>query len=352
MITPRDAVLKMQAYHPPLEGRRSFVRLDFNENVAGCSPRLIEALKTIDAREIATYPEYGALRQKLSAFFRLPESCLLPTNASDEGILTVFQTYLNAGDELILPVPTFAMFSFYAELLGLALKTVLYNEDLSFPACRIEAAVTEKTKALVLINPNNPTGTRIDRDFIVRMLERLGDRLLLLDEAYVEFSGESAIDLIDRYKNLVILRTFSKSFGMAGLRLGTVLSCAENIENLSKAHSPYSISGVTVKLAMAALDDADYVARYAREAVKSRGRIEADLTARGIPVFPSRGNFVLARFGARSREIEAALKSRGILVRDRSSDPLLSGCLRITTGTDAETERLIKALNELKGTLL
>jgi histidinol-phosphate aminotransferase len=338
----------MHPYHPPLEGRRDFLRLDFNENVRGCSPKVIEALRNIDAHEIATYPEYTQFHERLARFAGLPVKNVLPTNASDEGILTVFQTYLDAGDEIILPVPTFAMFRFYAELLDLDLKTLLYNKDLSFPGPQVVKAIGKKTRCVVLVNPNNPTGSRIDRSVILKVLKKMGQRLVLLDEAYVEFSGETALDLIQAHKNLVILRTFSKSFGLAGLRLGMVLSHADNIANMAKAHSPYSISTVTTRLAAAALDDTWSVTQYAREIARSKEMLLLALKDLKIRTYPSRANFVLGAFGGRSRQVEAALKKRGILVRDRSADPLLKGCLRMTLGPVEETRRLIDALKEIE----
>jgi len=175
----------------------------------------------------------------------------------------------------------------------------------------------------------------------------MGNRLVLVDEAYVEFSNQSVVDLFNRYSNLVVLRTFSKSFGLAGLRLGTVLSCPENIANLSKAHSPYSISGLTVHLAMAAMQDKPYVEAYAQTVKQNREKMERILREKKLTVFPSAGNFVLARFGNRSKEIESALKARNFLVRDRSTDELLEGCLRITIGTTEQTDALLNALNEL-----
>ncbi|OGS36627.1 MAG: histidinol-phosphate transaminase [Elusimicrobia bacterium RIFOXYB2_FULL_49_7] len=338
----------MNAYSPPLEGRRNFIRLDFNENSRGCSPAILEALKHVTLQDIATYPEYGTLYEHLAGFLGIPREYMVVTNASDEGIQLIFQTFLEAGSRLVLPVPTFAMFTFYAELLDLRIERVPYLPDLSFPEETVLQALTLDTKALVLVNPNNPTGTPIRHDYIIDILERMKDRLVLVDEAYVEFNGESALDLLDRYDNLVILRTFSKAFGMAGLRLGVVFSCPENIRHLSKAHSPYSISALTVKLALAALEDTDSVTGYIADVRKSKARLGEALAAMNIPTYPSAANFLLARFGEACTRVENELRKRGILVRNFSHAPLLDGCLRITAGTPEQTDKLIAALKELK----
>jgi histidinol-phosphate aminotransferase len=347
MIEPRKAIQTMKPYDPPLEGRREFMRLDFNENSRGCSPKVLEALKQVDVHEIAAYPEYQTFRQRLARFIGLPVENILPTNASDEGILTVFQTYLDPRDELVLPVPTFAMFRFYAEILDLDIKEVLYNEDLSFPDENVFQAISETTKGVVLVNPNNPTGTPIQRTAILKVLDLMQDRLVLLDEAYVEFTRETAINLINDHPNLVILRTFSKAFGMAGARLGIIISCQENIRNLEKTHSPYSISTLTTKIAIAALDDVDPVERYTKEVLEGRERLVNSLKKMGIETFPSSANFILAKFNEKCKFIEKALKARGILVRDRSAYPRLKGCLRITVGTLEQTEILTSALQEI-----
>ncbi len=345
MIPVRPAVAKMRPYNPPLEGRRNFLRLDFNENTVGCSPRVIEMLQGITASEIATYPEYGALKKSLSDHFRVPESQLMATNASDEGILSVFQTYLDHESEIVLPAPTFTMFRFYSELLDLKVSEVLYNPDLTFPEDRFLNTLSRNTKAVVLVNPNNPTGTPINRDFIIKLLRLMDNRLVLVDEAYFEFFGETVINLINDYKNLVVLRTFSKSFGMAGVRLGTVISHEDNIKNIAKAHSPYSISGITVQLAIAALSDSEYVKNYAKEVVNNREYLFGILKNAGLAVYPSSCNFLLVNFGKRAASIEKMLKEGGILARDRSSDPLLEGCIRITVGTKNHVDKLLNALS-------
>ncbi|MBL8028841.1 MAG: histidinol-phosphate transaminase [Fibrobacteres bacterium] len=346
MIPVRKAVERMKPYRPPLEGRRNFLRLDFNENTIGCSPKVIDALRSIDANEIATYPEYDELKIKASKFFGVGQENILPTNASDEGILSVFQTFLDAGSNIILPAPTFTMFRFYAELLDLNINQLLYNNDLTFPEERFLSAITDDIKALVVVNPNNPTGTPVKRETLIKLIEKMGNRLVLIDEAYYEFHGETVIDLINRYKNLVVLRTFSKSFGMAGLRLGTVISCKENVAHMTKAHSPYSISGITVKLAMAGMDDREYVERYAAEVKINREALRAKLEQCGLPVYPSSCNFLLIRFGGKAGKIAEAMRNEGILARDQSTSPLLEGCIRITVGNKEQTERVFAAIKK------
>jgi histidinol-phosphate aminotransferase len=346
MIPVRKAVEKMKPYRPPLEGRRNFLRLDFNENTVGCSPRVIEALKTITASEIATYPEYDLLKEKTAKFFGVNINNVMPTNASDEGILSIFQTFLDRGSSIIIPAPTFTMFRFYAELLDIEINQLLYNNDLTFPKERFLESITDKTKALVVVNPNNPTGTPVKRETIISLLEKMGNRLVLIDEAYYEFFGETVIDLINRYKNLVVLRTFSKSFGMAGIRLGTVISHSDNIAHMTKAHSPYSISGITVKLAIAGMDDKTYVENYAAEIKTNRDKLFLDLKKCGLNVFPSSCNFLLIKFGNIAQKITESLRSDGILARDQNTSPLLEGCVRVTVGNKEQTEKLLNAIKK------
>jgi histidinol-phosphate aminotransferase len=240
------------------------------------------------------------------------------------------------------------MFTFYAQLLDLDIRKVPYNADLSFPEEGLRAALFPSAAAVVLVNPNNPTGTPVRREFIVEVLETMKDRLVIVDEAYVEFNRESVVDLIGKYTNLAVLRTFSKAFGMAGLRLGLILSCRDNIKYLKKAHSPYSIGALTVKLAMAALDDPKPVKAYIAEIKKSKALLQKALTKMGVPFYPSCANFILVRFGESCNRIEEGLREKGILVRNFSRAPLLAGCLRITLGTVKQTAKLISALQEIK----
>ncbi len=350
MISPKKAVQRMRPYHPPLEGRRGKLRLDFNENTVGCSPKVVAAVRALTAEDLATYPEYGVLREKLAENLGVDGDEAMATNASDEAIKCVMDAYVEPGDEVVIPEPTFAMFRFYAEVAGAKIKRVLYNrEDLSFPTAAVLDAISASTKVVVLVNPNNPTGTPIEENDIESISEaaRDNDALVLLDEAYTQFSGVSNLKLYKRYDNLVVIQTFSKAYGLGGMRIGVIVSQKENVANLKKAASPYSVNVASVVAALAALDDQEYVLSYVGEVLENKKALEDVLNDVSVPFYPSTANFILARFGKDSKKVEAALKKKGILVRDRSSDPLLQGCIRLTVGSTQQNERLVGALREI-----
>jgi len=351
-IRPREAVARMRPYRPPLEGRRSFLRLDFNENTRGAPPAVAAALSALGGESgVSVYPEYGELRQRLARRWQLAVDQLLPTNASDDGIRVVLDTFLDADEEIVIPVPTFAMFRFYAEIRGAAITEVLYNEtDLSFPEERVLAALERRPRVLVLVSPNNPTGTEISPAALIRILDAAGDHtLVLLDEAYWHFAGRTALPMVEERDNLVVLHSFSKAMGQAGLRFGYLAASSELMQYISRAASPYGVNSAAVACALATLDSDDWPLRYAAEVREARVEAELALERLGIEYFPGQANFVLARLGDRAAAVCSGLEQQGILVRDRSGDPLLDGCVRLGVGTREETSRMLSALEQVLG---
>jgi len=344
MIKPRKAIEKLEAYNPPIENRGNSLRMDFNENTVGPSPKVVEAIKNISRDYVSCYPEYNAFKKKLAKYLRVKESQVIPTNASDDGIKVIMDTYIEEGDEIIIPEPTFPMFRIYAGIADAKIISMLYNEDLSFPTAKVLSAINDKTKIIVVVNPNNPTGTPVKRADIIKILEKsksAKNSIVLLDEAYHHFTKETGIDLIGKYENLIVVQTFSKVFGLAGLRIGYIISSEQNIRNIKKACSPYSVNSIAVLAASAALDDENYIEWYVSEVEKSRELLYQELKKLGIKAYPSSANFILAYFGNKSKEIMDKLKQDGILIRDRSSDKMLNGCIRISLGTVEQTKKFL-----------
>lgn len=347
VLSPRPAVERMAPYSPPTAGRAGKLRLDFNENTVGCSPRVLRALRRCASREgLAVYPEYGEAREKLSAFFGVTQAELLFTNGTDEAIQILTSTYVADGDRVLVLSPSYAMYRFYAELAGAALGEVPYRpSDLAFPLEQLLAAITAQTRAVLIANPNNPTGTAVELAGLRHILERAENAAVLVDEAYFEFCGTTALGLLHDYPNLFVSRTFSKVYGMAGLRLGCLFSQPENILWLHKAQSPYSVNSLAVLCAAEAVEDRGYIERYVAEALESRRRLCRAFDRMKIPYYPSAANFVLARFGDRSIEIRDRLREKGVLVRDRSYE--IPGSIRITVGKKAQLRRFLTALREV-----
>jgi len=349
MIEARKFVNEMDEYSPPLEGRRGLLRLDFNENTIGCSPKVLKAINNIKEEEIAAYPEYSKFKSKLANKLKVKPEQLMITNATDEAIMLVMQTYVEKGDEIILPVPTFAMFKFYAQLAEAKIKEVLYRDDLRFPVKKMISAITKKTRLVVLCNPNNPTGSLIEKNDVIKIIEKAqrSDALVLLDEAYYQYSGLECLDLINQFDNLIIIRTFSKAYGLGGLRLGYMAADSGVIKNLLKVGSPYSVNTVAMVAASVAIDDEDYVNWYVNEVKKAKKLIYEELKKMKIKTYPTAANFLVAKFPKRASEVASKLRENGILVRDRSSYPLLKDCVRIGIGTVKQTRQLINVLKEI-----
>lgn len=337
----------MLPYNPPTAGRKGMLRLDFNENTIGCSPKVLERLNAITAEDLAAYPEYSLFGEKLGRYLELDTSQVLPTNGTDEAIKCIIDTYLEKGDEILIPTPTYSMFRIYAEIAEAKIRYVLYNQDLTFPIERILKTITDKTRLVVLVNPNNPTGTPIPRKEIIQVIKKTRNGLVLVDEAYCQYQGESCKDLIATYKNLIVIQTFSKVFGLAGIRTGYILSSKENITNLAKVRSPYSINTLGTLLASAALEDKEFVKKYVAEITKSKALLIKELAGMGLKAYPSSANFILANFDEKYTRIYNALKKENILVRDVSRYPLLKNCLRITLGTLEQTNYFITSLKNI-----
>jgi len=346
-LTPRKAVLEMAPYSPPTSGRAGKLRLDFNENTVGASPRVVESLKRhLNAEGLSIYPEYEQTKPALARFFGVPESEFILTNGTDEAIQVLVNTYVDDNQEVLLLHPSYAMYRFYSEVAGARVRELSYRpQDLSFPMDELLDAITPDTRAILIANPNNPTGTGVSIEGIERILRRAPHAALLIDEAYFEFNGFTALDLIKPYPNLFVSRTFSKVYGMAALRIGCLFSQARNVAFLHKAQSPYSVNMLAAIAVRAAMEDTEYVKNYVEQALAARDLLYAGFKRLNIPCYPSRANFVLFRIGERSLEIRDKLREKGVLVRDRSYE--IPGCVRKTAGTPAQAERFLTELEKL-----
>jgi len=346
-IRPRPAVLSMAPYSPPTGGRAGKLRLDFNENTVGCSPNVIAALKDgIDPATLAVYPEYDSAREAIANYFHVRPAAFLFTNGTDEAIQVFINTYIDDGQEVVLLRPSYAMYRFYSEVAGAKVVEVDYPQPgMDFPLQAVLDAITPETRAVLVANPNNPTGTGVGLLGIERILHRARKAVVLVDEAYYEFSGVTALGEIERVPNLFVCRTFSKVFGMAAMRLGCLFSHPANISYLHKAQSPYSVNSLAVMAAQAAVQDRQYIETYVAEVLAARELLCVGLETLGVTYVPSSGNFVLGHFGKRAIEVRDALRGRAILVRDRSYEA--PGCVRITVGTREQTRALLAALEEI-----
>lgn len=347
MLRGRQAVLAMAPYTPPTSGRAGKLRLDFNENTVGCSPRVAQYLKQhLDENLCSIYPEYAQTRQALSRFFGVDESMLVLTNGTDEAIQVLVNAYVDSQDEVLLLHPSYAMYRFYAEVAGAQIRQIPYRAaDLAVPLEELLAAAGARTRAILIANPNNPTGTGIGLSELRRILESAPEAAVLVDEAYFEFSGVTALGLLRDYANLFVSRTFSKAYGLAALRIGVILTQAPNAQLLRKCQSPYSVNMLAAIAVRAAIEDEGYVRAYVEEALAAREMLYQGFARLGIRAYPSQANFVLFDAGARAKEIRDRLREQGVLVRDRSYE--IPGCIRVTAGTRAQVRRFLDELERI-----
>lgn len=344
MLTARTVVQNLKEYHPPLGGRAG-LRLDFNENSSGCSPRVLEALSRINGDLLSKYPERDPVEGIAADFLGLQREQVLLTNGVDEAIHLVCETYLEPGDEALIVVPTFSMYEIYALATGADVLAIPARKDFEFPTAAVLTAISEKTKLIAIANPNNPTGKVVPRERLIDIIEEAPEAAVLIDEAYFEFYGHTLMDLVGKYENLFIARTFSKAYGLAGFRVGVLAGNAAQMKLVRRVSSPYNVNGVALACLPEALADREYVAGYSAEVRSGRRRLEQEFTHLGIQYWPSHANFVLARFGEFRKSFVEAMRARGILVRDRNSDPGCEGCVRITVGTNDQTDRLLRDLH-------
>jgi histidinol-phosphate aminotransferase len=346
ILNPRRAISRMTPYHPPSSGRGGKMRLDFNENTVGCSPRVVALLKKLTPADFAAYPEYEETLPALARFFKVKDDQLVLTNGTDEAIQLLVNTYVNPGDRVLILRPSYAMYRFYAQIMGAIVDEIDFREDLSFPARdvvkHLEGKRGNRTRAVMIANPNNPTGTSASPAQLRAVLRAAPRAAVLVDEAYFEFFGQTALGWLAKYPNLFVSRTFSKAFGLAALRVGCLFSQAHNIAAVRKGQSPYSVNSIAVIAATEAIKDLDYVKRYVAEMYASRKLLCDELRRLGLNFGSSDANFVLIDFGEQHRAIRDLLAERGILVRDRDYE--ISGNVRFTVGTLAQTRTLIREL--------
>lgn len=344
-LQAREAVRKMKEYHPPLSGRDG-LRLDFNENTEAPSPKVAEVLQRTPAEELTKYPERAPLEALVAKYLRLTASQVLLTNGVDEAIHLLCETYLEPEHEVIIVVPTFSMYEIYAQSTGATVISVEADPDdgFKFPIDHVLSRIGPKTRFIAIASPNNPTGTLVARQDLLKLVDAAPHAAVLVDEAYYEFCGETVLGSVSRFPNLFIARTFSKAYGLAGLRIGVLAGTEAQMQMVRKVSSPYNVNGIALACLPAALADRAFVESYVHQAVQGRGRLMIQLACHGIPYWISQANFVLAKIGARHADFVTEMKKRGILVRDRSKDPGCDGCVRMTVGAAEHTDRLLQML--------
>lgn len=342
----------MNKYQKPAELYKG-LRLHQNENTGGCSPKVIQALAALSPEQIGFYPPYESATRLCADYLGVEPARLSLVNGLDEGILATAIGYLRPRPdgfvpEAVIPDPAFEIFAIDTEVVGGTPVHVAPNPDFSFPLDRVLAAITPKTRVVFLTNPNNPTGATMPIEAIRQVAHRVPPgAIVFVDEAYFEFWGQSFIPNLQAFPNVVVGRTFSKAFGLAGLRLGTLTGHPDALEPIRLAVPVYSVNIAVVTAVRAALEDRAHLQEYLRQVESSKALLYAACERLGVRYWPSAANFVLVCAGEHRQDILTRATARGIYLRDRSTEPGCAGCLRVATGIVAHTQRFIDILEEV-----
>jgi len=346
-LPTRQAILDRRTYEPPGEGRADKLRLDFNENTTGCSQAVRRALAKLTPKLLSMYPEYERGTRRLARHFQVAPEEILLTNGGDDALRLFFDAFVDAGATAVICEPTFPMYRYWGEVAGAKIEVQRYGPAMEFPLEGVLQALTLRPRVLFVCNPNNPTGTLLEKSVIETILKAATHTAVVVDEAYAEFSGVTAVPWINQYPQLFVARTFSKAAGLAGLRLGAVIACAESLAILRRATAPFPVNVAALAAAQAAVSDSRTMKLYIKNILRTRQWFENELHKLDVKTYPSAGNFLLADFGPGGSEMCLQLQKKGVLLRDRAKDTG-PGMVRVSIGTQKEMERFLKLIKRYR----
>ncbi|MGK5094479.1 histidinol-phosphate transaminase [Deltaproteobacteria bacterium TL4] len=340
----RKTIAQLSTYKPPLEGRnpKEFILMDFNESPLALPPHVVDRLMAyLQQNHLHIYPSYGDFLNLLGRYVNVSPDSLILCNGSDQAIDIILRCVLEDGDEMVLAKPGFSMFFQIAGTLGAKMVSPFYNEDMSFPFEAIQSAVSSQTRLLVIINPNNPTGTSASLEQIEYFLKTYPELPVLVDEAYFEFTQKSCVSLLPQYSNLIITRTFSKAFAMPSLRLGYAIGAPEFIQHLYKIRGPYDVNMMALIAATAQLENPEpWKAVVDEVMLKAKPELEQFFKAYGVTYFPGNAHYMLVVPKGDIQTAITFLKQKGILVRPMA--PPIAHTFRMNVGTVSSTRQFIQ----------
>lgn len=341
------------------------LRLHLNENTGGCSPKVVEAVRAFDAQRLATYPDFRDAIFETAAFLGVDPGRIVLTNGLDEGILLASIGYLgnrtpealvefgapltaiSGSAEVIVSQPAFEPYSSTAHAMGARVVSVPAGPDYAYPIEGVLRAITPNTRIVYINNPNNPSGQPVPRDAIHRVAREAGQALVFVDEAYHDFLGENFLGEAADYPNVIVGRTFSKAFGLAGMRVGVMIASPAVLAPIRRALPLFNLNVVAVAALRAALADPAFRAWYVAQAGESKELVYAACERAGLRYWKSSANFVLIDGGDRARALVDGMIAQGVFVRDRTTDPACPNCFRLTTGVVEHTRHAAATLEAL-----
>ena len=343
MLKPRPSIAGLSPYQSPISTRAG-LNLDLNESLAGCSPRVLARLASLTAAEVSLYPQREIGEQRVADYLGVTPEQVLLTNGMDEALSLLFTAYLAPGDELLFADPTFVMYPILGSALGAEIVRLQSGEGLALPVADFLAKISSRTRVIVIANPNNPSGLAVSRNELLKIVEAAADAAVLIDEAYFDFHGETLIPELPLHPNLFVARTFSKAYGLAGMRLGVVTGAAEQIDSLRSLSLPFNVNSIALACLGEALADQGFVREHVANIRSGRERLEQLFCELGLRFWPSQTNFVLVRVGEPVKPFVEAMQRRGFQVRDSSANQGCAGCVRITVGTPSQMDEVLPAI--------
>lgn len=341
------------------------LRLHLNENTGGCSPKVVEAVRSFDGTALATYPDFRDAILETAAFLGVDPDRIVLTNGLDEGILLASIAYLghrtpealvelgaplttiSGAAEVLVAQPAFEPYLHGAHSLGARVVSVPPGRDFAFPLDGMLTAITPNTRIVYVNNPNNPSGQPVPKEAIRRIAGAAAHALVFVDEAYHDFLGDNFLDEAAAYPNVLVGRTFSKAFGLAGMRVGVMIASPKILEPIRRCMPLFNLNVVAVAALRAAIADPSFRAWYIAQANESKALVYAACERAGLGYWKSAANFVLIDGGPRARAIIDGLIAKGVFVRDRTRDPATPTCFRLTTGVVEHTRHAVDTLEAL-----
>jgi histidinol-phosphate aminotransferase len=340
----KPEVEALTPYVAPLEGRRTLLRLDFNESTVGPSPKVIEAIRGLPPSAYATYPEYAGLTEAFAASLGVAARHVEAFNGVDAAIRAIFDAYGERGATFLTTTPTFGYYEPCAQQQGMVVDAVPYHDtNLGYPVAAITRRLQGTPRLFFVCNPNNPTGTQLPPETILDLARGAPDTLVVVDELYVAFTGQSVLPAALELPNVVALHSLSKAAGLAALRLGFAIGSPAVLDRLRRVTGPYDINMFAVVAGLAALGDPEHTRRYVAEVLAARSWTIEQLQRRGVRHCAGGGNYMLVWPGRDCDRVVQALRERGILVRSMTGKPVIDGSFRLTIGTRPNMQRFMLA---------
>lgn len=327
---------------------KKYIKLNTNENPYGPSPRVLEAIRNYTDDSLKLYPDPACdmLVSAAAGYYGLKKEQVFPGNGSDEILAFAFMAFFDPGRAILFPDITYSFYPVYAKLFNIDYRAVPVGEEFEIP----EKEFYQSPGGVIIANPNAPTGRYLDLISIKRILDNNSSSVVIIDEAYIDFGGESAVRLIESYPNLMVVQTFSKSRSLAGMRLGFALGDSNLIaamNSVKNSFNSYTIDRLAMAAGIEAFRDDEYFEETRKKVIATRKRTTSEMTAMGFKVIDSEANFIFAMHPRlNAAEIFSELRAKGILVR-YFKKPRIDNYLRITIGSDEEMDAFLKVVKEI-----